>query len=129
MQLRPSRQEFAQAGLGEEVHRLARLPGHITRLELARGRPASAQRPVLQRVDVEQEQAARADKPPNLRDAARVTASGNMCRATLGHDRIEACIGEGKPPGHAGHLNLAIEADLACACPIASPGRSIAVTE
>ena len=45
MQLPPSRQAFAQVGLGEEVHRLAPLLGHIVRLKLARGLPARAQRP------------------------------------------------------------------------------------
>jgi hypothetical protein len=37
------------------VHRLARLLDHVIRLELARGQPASAQRPVFQRVEVERE--------------------------------------------------------------------------
>jgi hypothetical protein len=48
-----SGQEFAQVGLGEEVHRLARLLDHVIRLKFARGQTAGAQRPVLQRVDVE----------------------------------------------------------------------------
>lgn len=63
--LLPSRQELAQVGLGEEVHDLARLLGHV-RLKFARGQAAGAKRPVLQRVDVEDKQAARANEPPGL---------------------------------------------------------------
>jgi hypothetical protein len=51
LHLLPSCQELAQVGLGEEVHGLARLLGHVIRLKFPRGQPAGAQRPVLQRVD------------------------------------------------------------------------------
>jgi hypothetical protein len=78
---------------------------------------------------VEHEQPARADEPGDLRNTVRVTSSGNMCMATL--DKIASKLRSGK----ASRLvmsatgNLASGPNLACAGPMASPGRAIAVTE
>ena len=66
MQLLPSCQELVQVGLGEEVHSLARLLGYIIRLKFTCGQPTGAQHPVLQRVDMEQEQPVSADQSPDL---------------------------------------------------------------
>jgi hypothetical protein len=59
--------------------------------------------PVLERVDVEQEQPARADKPSHLREGRPGDTVGKHVHGDVGHDRIEAAAREGKPPGHVGH--------------------------
>jgi ABC-type transport system involved in multi-copper enzyme maturation permease subunit len=81
----------------------ARLLGHVIRLNLARGQAACSQRPILQRVDVEHEQPARADEPPDLREHRAGHLVGKHVQGDVGHDRVEAPVGEGKPPGRIGH--------------------------
>jgi hypothetical protein len=78
---------------------------------------------------VEQEQPARADKPPDLREQRTGNTIRNMCIATLD-------ITASKPPSVKGSrwamsatANLTIEPNLARACLIASPDRSTAVTD
>jgi hypothetical protein len=78
---------------------------------------------------VEHEQPARADKPPNLREDRTGNTIRKHVRSDVRHDRIEVSIGEGEPLSMSATTNLTIEPNLACACSIASPDRSIAVTE
>jgi hypothetical protein len=111
------------------VHGLARRLGHVIRLKLARGQAACPQRPVPQRVDVEAEEPARADQPPDLREHARVTSSGNMCRATFDMTASKLPSGKGSGRVTSATRKLASDPNLACACPIASPDTSTAVTE
>lgn len=122
MHLLPPGQELAEVGLGEEAHGLARLLGHVIRLKLAGGQAARPQRPVLQRVDMEHEQPARTSRP-TCANTARVTSSGNMCRATLDMTASKLASGEGS------RRVMSATRNLARACPMASPDRSTAVTE
>ena len=85
------------------MHGLARVLGYVVRLKFARGQRAGAQRPVLQRVDVEHKQPVRADEPPDLREHHTGHHIGKHVHGDVGHDRVEAPVGEGKPLGHVGH--------------------------
>ena len=49
--------------------------------------------------------------------------------ATLDMTASKLPSGKGSRPVMSATMNLAIEPNLACACPMASPDRSIAVTE
>jgi hypothetical protein len=59
----------------------------------------------------------------------RVTPSGNMCTATLDITASKLPSGKGSRRVMSATRNLASDPNLACACPMASPDRSTAVTE
>ena len=52
---------------------------------------------------MEHEQPVRADKPPDLREHRAGHLVGKHVQGDVGHDRVEAPVGEGKRPGDVGY--------------------------